>query len=219
MLHKVLGISPTTSSDALYWMEHCLAANVGQSYYFGLDWQSRANLPALDSPRNSRLRPKTAGNKEKTGPTVEEILALGRKKGTETICGMLIDEICRLLRLPGDKITPSTPLVSQGMDSLMTQDIGIIIEQKFGLEDYRVALSENATPLSLADALYLHLGSGQENDEAAREDTEKNRLHELERQHGFHLSEQELEDMARSMAEPAGAQQEPDAFDNIYSKR
>ncbi len=187
MLLSVLGVSPTHSRDALYWLEHCIAADIGESHYFGVDWQNRADLPALAAPRFSRLRPKKSASGEAEGPSLEHIRALPKKEAVSAITAILIAEVAHVLHLPKDKLAADTPLVSLGMDSLMAVELGLAVEQKFQLTGYTMPLSEHTTPLSLAESLFSLL-SGQEDEEAAP-DAEAEMIRSLEKKHGMHLPE------------------------------
>ena len=201
MLLKVLGISPTPSNDALYWLEHSIAQKIPASYYFGIDWQSRAELSALSSPRFSRLRPRTVATRTVEGPSLEHLRTLPPKEGMETIAGMLIDEISHVLRLPKDRFTANTSLISQGMDSLMAVELALAIEQKFELTGYNLALSEKTTAMSLAESLYTFMTGSAKDAASTTVDPEKQMLQALEQKHGFLLSEQDRVSVVKSMKE------------------
>jgi NADPH:quinone reductase-like Zn-dependent oxidoreductase/acyl carrier protein len=199
MLLKILGISPTPSADALYWLEHVIRKGVPGSYYFGLDWQSRADLPALARPRFSRLRPRQAAAFGSEGPDLEHIRSLSPNEGVACISSMLIDEISHVLRLPKDRLTPDTSLVAQGMDSLMAVELALAIEQKFELTGYTLPLSEKTTAASLAESLYTAI-TGTAGGTSENEQAEQRILRTVEQKHGFHLSDASRDAVVKHMS-------------------
>lgn len=201
LLLKVLGISPTPSNDALYWLEHCIAQKIPGSYYFGIDWQSRAELSALSSPRFSKLRPQTVTTRTSEGPGIDHIRSLPPKEGIDAIADILVEEISHVLRLPKDRFTANTSLISQGMDSLMAVELALAIEQKFELTGYNLALSEKTTAISLAESLYTFITGSAKDATSTTVDPEKQMLQALEQKHGFLLSEQERVSVVKSMKE------------------
>ncbi len=196
LLLKILGITPTTSKDALYWLEHCIAHDIGLSYYFGLDWQSRANLPALNSPRFSSLRPPSGASQDKKEFSLEKIRSLNAKEGSELLTAILIEEISHVLRLPKNRLAPDSPLVAQGMDSLMAVELAVALEQKFELTGYNLSLTEKTSPQTLAESFYLFLKG--ESASTSQENTQS-LVQTLEHKHGVQLSEQERTTVLRKL--------------------
>jgi acyl transferase domain-containing protein/NADPH:quinone reductase-like Zn-dependent oxidoreductase/acyl carrier protein len=190
MLLKVLGVSPTQSSDALDWLEHCIAGNIGASCFFGLDWKTRANLPVLASPRFRRLRPAPlsadGGEDGAAALSPERLRSLPLQESAALLTDALMDEIAGLLRLPRDRFTPDDPLAVLGMDSLMAMELSLAVEQKFELSDFSLSLSDKTTARSLAQSIaeFFLAGSG----DAAPADADTRMLHSLERAHGAGLS-------------------------------
>ncbi|MDL2315842.1 SDR family NAD(P)-dependent oxidoreductase [Desulfovibrio sp. OttesenSCG-928-A18] len=201
MLLKVLGISPTSSKDALYWLEHCIATDIGTSYYFGLDWQSRADIPILSAPRFSCLRPGGSSSHDSGGPSLEDIRALPPKEGQKLLASLLIAEISHVLRLPKYRLAPDALLVAQGMDSLMGVELGMAIEQKFGLTGYNLALSEKTTAISLAESLYAAICGSQEQGGGSGQGSDEEMVQTLAQKHGVLLSEQESDAVLQGMKE------------------
>jgi Dehydrogenases with different specificities (related to short-chain alcohol dehydrogenases) len=199
-LFKVLGVSPTQGHDALYWLEHCIVENMGENCYFGLDWHSRADLPVLALPRYNRLRPAPPKSESVGAPTLDELRALPYAEAFDVIIQVLSDEITRVLRMPKDRLDADTPLVAQGMDSLMAVELALAIEQKFELPGYTLSLSEASTIKDLAGGLCTYIKeSGGAGGVSPGSDAEL--LQGLEKKHGFKLSDQKLESVMQSMKE------------------
>lgn len=197
-LFKVLGVSPSQAHDALYWLEHCIEENVGDSYYFGLDWHSRASLPVLDSPRYNRLRPASPSSEGNEAPSLDEIRALSHADALALVRQALVDEISRVLRLPKDRLNADAPLVAQGMDSLMAVELALAIEQKFDLTGYSLSLAESSTVKDLAASLYAHIRNSA-GLKTGSDDSDAAMVRALEKKHGFTLSDQNLESVVQSM--------------------
>jgi acyl transferase domain-containing protein/NADPH:quinone reductase-like Zn-dependent oxidoreductase/acyl carrier protein len=183
MLVKILGVSPTRSAEALDWLEHCLAGNIGASHFFGLDWQSGAELAALAAPRFRHLRPALPPDSACAALSPEDVRTLPPEEGLAFVTDALMDEISRVLRLPKDRFAPDDPLASLGMDSLMAVELSLAVEQKFALSGFTLSLSEQATARSLAAALYAAI-VGENPDRG--DDAEL--LRDLARRHGHDLS-------------------------------
>lgn len=196
-LFRVLGISPSQAHDALYWLEHCIEKNVGDSYYFGLDWHSRADLPALGAPRYNRLRPAAPRGKGLEAPALDEIRALPEDEALAVVRRVLVDEITRVLRLPKDRLNEDSPLVAQGMDSLMAVELAIAVEQKFELPGYNLSLAESNTVKDLAASLLAHIKESAGLRPAPSPDEEL--VRGLEKKHGFKLTGPKLESVMQSM--------------------
>jgi hypothetical protein len=73
------------------------------------------------------------------------------------------------------------------MDSLMAVELSLVLERKFALPDYSLALSEKTTARSLALSLTDVLRSGGER----RTGDEARLVETLEQRHGVSLSEKE----------------------------
>lgn len=193
LLHSMLGVTPVSAGEALYWLEHCISADVAASHYFGLDWHSRADLPALAIPRFSRLRPRQSASQAVQSAPLERIRAAVPAEGKTLLAGMVLEEIAGVLRISPDALSTDTALVSLGMDSLMAVELGLALEQKFELTGYTPALSEKTTAATLAAQLYAMImggGDAPEGLEDSAPSTQEQRLVDaVTSKHGVHLSE------------------------------
>ncbi|MDR0828106.1 MAG: SDR family NAD(P)-dependent oxidoreductase [Desulfovibrio sp.] len=190
VLIKRLGVSPTSSADAVRWLEHCIATNTGASLFFGLDWESKATLPVLAGPRFSLLRPHRATVQTvDTSHLLENIRSASPQEGRRIITELLLEEIAQVLRLTKDKIPSDMPLAAQGMDSLMAVELALGVEQRFELTGYTLPLTEKTTAASLAESLYAILTGSSEQERAGEKQALSNQmLNSMERQHGVQLS-------------------------------
>ena len=185
VLTKTIGITPTLTHDALDWLEHAIATQTDSSFFFGLDWQRKANLPVLTSPLFSLVRPKSHGCGEENSFSLEQVHTLPVKESINLIASILIMEISRIMGMPVDKLVPTTPLSSIGMDSLMAVELSLAIEQNFELASFNLNLSEKTTILSLAELLHKSICR----DDGSGEIEEQKILKQVEQKHGIQLSE------------------------------
>ncbi len=185
MLLNILGVSPTESKDALYWLEHCITCDIGSSHFFGLDWNSRAELPALAAPRFSHLRPRHAVSRGFETPPLERIRMATPEEALALITAILIEESASVLRIPKDRFSADGPLALQGMDSLMVVELTMAVEQKFELTGYTLPFSEKTTAASLATLIY---GALTQSDSA--EQWEQQALTSLGEKHGVRVDDE-----------------------------
>jgi NADPH:quinone reductase-like Zn-dependent oxidoreductase/NADP-dependent 3-hydroxy acid dehydrogenase YdfG len=160
MLLQRLRVSPLESAEALDWLEHCLAEDLSGSAYFGLGADALDDLPAVDAPRFSLLLPQRPGKRAEERFSLESLRAAGPEEGVRLLTGFLLEEISRILRLPGGSLAPDAPLSAQGMDSLMGVELALALEQKFDLTGYSPPLTDKSTALTLAQSLYPVLAGG-----------------------------------------------------------
>jgi acyl carrier protein/NAD(P)-dependent dehydrogenase (short-subunit alcohol dehydrogenase family) len=202
VLHAVLGVGAMTSSEALDWLEHCLALDIGASHFFGLDWRNRSGRreKALASPRFARLCPsRTAAAPSQDAP-LEYLRSCSPQEGIPLVASLLMDEISAVLRLPKDKFTADTPLAALGMDSLMGMELSLAVEQKFALTDYTLPLSEETSAQSLANAIYAHIAGDRDADgEDAGSGIDRQTLLALERKHKVRLPDEERDALLKTL--------------------
>ncbi len=205
MLHTVLGVGALSSSEALDWLEHCIAGDIAASHYFGLDWQGKPGQPeraALASPRFARLRPRRAAATAAQAAPLEYLRSCSAREGTALTLALLTDEIAAVLRLPKDKLAPDAPLVSLGMDSLMGMELALAVEQKFELTGYALPLSEETTAAGLAAALYARIAGGraEEGDNGGNAaGIDKATILALERKHKARLTDEERDALLENL--------------------
>lgn len=185
LLLNILGVSPTESKDALYWLEHSILCDVTSSHFFGLDWNSRADLPALAAPRFAHLRPRHAASRGCEVSPLERIHRATPEEAIALITSLLIEECAAVLRIPKDKLSADAPLALQGMDSLMVVELSMAVEQKFELSGYTLPFSEKTTAASLAPLIY---GAVTETDSS--EEREEQALASMGEKHGVRVTDE-----------------------------
>jgi phthiocerol/phenolphthiocerol synthesis type-I polyketide synthase C len=86
----------------------------------------------------------------------------------------LQSQIARILHMSPEKIGKDRSLADMGMDSLMGMELGMAVEESFGVKFSVMALAEGATVMSLARRIVDSIMSGDgendgENDSASQE--------------------------------------------------
>ena len=196
MLLQRLGVSPTASSEALDWLESCIVNDEPYSAFFGLNWQSRADLPLLATPRFSLLRHyQEDGNASGTNILEAVKAAASKAEAVRLIAGVLLQESAHILRMSQDKLQADTPLAAQGMDSLMAMELALAVEQKFELSGYALPLTDKTTVFTLAQSLHDVLTGG-----GVQSRAEEQQLEHLARQHGLNLSESQRDDVLETLS-------------------
>ncbi len=194
MLHTILGVSELSSSEALYWLENCIQHNIGASHFFGLDWDSRADMPALAVPRFSKLRPRGGSPQGASVPPLEQLRACSAEEGRALLAALVREEVAATLRLPVERVAIDAPIISLGMDSLMAVELSLALEQKLELTGFTFPLSENTTVASLADVLYPAVSGGPETGTPPADGNtrpEREMLERVMQQHAVQLSQEQ----------------------------
>lgn len=192
-LLKRLGIAPTSSQSAMSWLEQCIALDIADTAYFGLNWQGKIdNLPFLQSSRFEFLCSTGGGGSSDESINLEAIRTASPQEGTKMVAALLTHEIASILRIPMEKVSVHGPLIELGMDSLMAVELALAIETKFDLTGYTMPLTDKTTVLTLASSLYQVIQGNQEQTDFVEQITQK---------HGVHLSHTDKETIQNNMAE------------------
>jgi acyl transferase domain-containing protein/NADPH:quinone reductase-like Zn-dependent oxidoreductase/short-subunit dehydrogenase len=194
ILLQRLRIGPLESAEALDWLEHCLVEDLSGSAYFGLSEEALGDLPAMDAPRFSLLLPQRSGKRAEERFSLETLRAAGPEEGVRLLAGFLLEEISRILRLPGGSLAPDMPLSAQGMDSLMGVELALALEQRFDLTGYVPPLTDKSTARSLAQSLYPLLVGGQTEDSGRQ-----GLLERISEEHGIRFSDAQREEMLETL--------------------
>ena len=195
LLLQRLGITPTSSSDAMRWLERCITGNISHSAYFSLNWHNRADLAILAAPRFSLLRPFAAASGNEDKSSLEAIRAASPQEGVRIVAAELLHEVAAILRLPVEKIPADTPLAAQGMDSLMAVELALAVEQKFELAGYTLPLTDKTTAQSLATSIYALIMGGE-----TPQDQQLDIVVQMTQKHGAHLSDAQHDSIMQTIS-------------------
>ncbi|SHN72055.1 type I polyketide synthase [Desulfovibrio litoralis] len=200
MLTNMLGADCLKSELALDWLENSIMKQIEQSHYFACNWQGKSSENLFSLPRFEFLSSQKQ-NKQSMEKTPQEMIkGVSQQEALQIFANIVCKEIANVLMISVDYFKIDTPLVQQGIDSLMAVECGIALNQRFGLNNYVFALNDKTTALSIAKAMYEML-SGQTETEHAKVEQSNNEeqiLEQLNQQHALNLTQQQREKILRN---------------------
>ncbi len=164
-LERISGIVALKSQEALSQLESLLADPLAcpatvycASFRPGAALQS---LKLLSTPSFNALFTKVEGSDPDQAVNLASLIA-GKSdiEARTTVSGLVAQEVARILRLSADEIDVTRPLDDLGMDSLMSLELRMSIEGRFGVELPVVAISSGINVTDLAARLIAGLESG-----------------------------------------------------------
>jgi len=170
MLARQLGGAHLTAQDALDTLPALLAAGVPVVGMATIRWASlRRQLPLMESPLFAEMG--GAAGVETAEVDLKALLAESTPdQARDTVTGLLVEEVARIMKLAVDRVEPQRPLAELGMDSLMAVELRLAVEQRFGISIPLLALSEGATLTAMSGRIVRGLSS--EGDAPADEKTQ-----------------------------------------------
>jgi phthiocerol/phenolphthiocerol synthesis type-I polyketide synthase C len=155
---RIGGLS-ISSAEALAALEHALLSGRSGEAVLRLDWNVVARgMPAADAQRYTELH--TRGAVEVTRESGAHIRGLSRADALWFAEETLQSQIARILHMSPEKIGKDRSLADMGMDSLMGMELGMAVEESFGVKFSVMALAEGATVVSLARRIVDSITSG-----------------------------------------------------------
>ena len=128
-----------------------------------VDWSvtSRA-LPLLRRPTFAPLAAGVAALTpgEQAPAIAEQIASLDDTAARHVIAGYLVQTIAGIMRVSPDAFDRMRPLADMGVDSLMTMELRLAVEEQLGLELPVSALTPTTTVQDLAGRMLARVGSG-----------------------------------------------------------
>jgi acyl carrier protein len=107
------------------------------------------------------------GDAEASIDLAAQIAGKGEVEGRNIVARLVAQEVARILRLSAEEVEVGRPLDELGMDSLMSLELRMSIENRFGVELPVVAISAGMTVNDMASRLIAGLGGGGDKAEAA----------------------------------------------------
>jgi phthiocerol/phenolphthiocerol synthesis type-I polyketide synthase C len=163
-LGRFTGIEAMTARTALSQLDILLAPTPGAppAIYcaaFRPD-QMAQRLKLLQTPAFAAL---FAGEDAATAVTMDvatRIAGCSDGEARTLVAGLLATEVARVFRVPPDEIEVTRPLDELGLDSMMSLDLRMSIEKRFGIELPVVAISAGISVNDLAGRVVADLRSG-----------------------------------------------------------
>ncbi|MGE8066738.1 SDR family NAD(P)-dependent oxidoreductase [Pseudomonas sp. NPDC089569] len=190
-LQSRMGGAALQSQAALDVLENLLLQQRSGLGVLELDWKALSRfLPAAGTPKFSELARLHSGEQEEES-NVEDIqhllLEMNDEELTELFAEMLKQEISEILRMPTNKLDGSRPLHELGLDSLMSVELVVAVEERFGIRLPVMELGESSTISRLAVRILELLRGSQDTGDSLQTRTAESMV-----RHGVELSEAEL---------------------------
>ncbi|MBD0679830.1 type I polyketide synthase [Pseudomonas sp. PSB11] len=203
-LQSRMGGAALQSQAALDTLERLLLQQRSGLGVLELDWKALSRfLPAAGSPKFSELVRLHSGEQEEES-NVDDIqrllLEMNDQELTELFAEMLKQEISEILRMPTSKLDSNQPLQELGLDSLMSVELVVAVEERFGIRLPVMELSETSSIAKLTVRI-LELLRGSQDAEAAPVAEDNLQALTLAR-HGAELSEAELAQVRQGARDP-----------------
>jgi len=204
-LQSRMGGAALQSQAALDTLENLLLQQRSGLGVLELDWKALSRfLPAAGSAKFLELARLHGGEQEEES-NVDDIQRLLQEMNDEELTDlfgeMLKQEISEILRMPTSKLDSSRPLQELGLDSLMSVELVVAVEERFGIRLPVMELSETSSIAKLTVRI-LELLRGSQDAEGApvAEDNLQARAAESMARHG--VSEAELAQVSPGHGSP-----------------
>jgi len=192
-----MGGAALQTREALANLEQMLLSKRSGLGVLELDWKALSRfLPAAQAPKFIELARLHGGDQEDEGADdIQRLLAeLDDAQLAQTFADMLKQEISEILRLPASKLDSQRPLQELGLDSLMSVELVVAVEERFGIRLPVMELSESSSidklTLRIIDLLRGNQQAEQPDAQALARDTLA--------KHGVELSAEQAAELAES---------------------
>jgi len=177
-LQSRMGGGALQSQVALDTLERLLLQQRSGLGVLELDWKALSRfLPAAGSPKFIELARLQGGeqDEESDADDIQRLLVeMDDPELVELFGEMLKQEISEILRLPTNKLDATRPLQELGLDSLMSVELMVAVEERFGVRLPVMELSEASTIGKITVRILELLRSNQEGDSDAQPTAESN---------------------------------------------
>ncbi|WP_233883666.1 type I polyketide synthase [Paraburkholderia flagellata] len=151
-LQARIGGASITSGEAMAALERALANGVTGEAVVRLDWAAISRgMPAAQARRYMALRGGGAAETaNEDGALLEQLRVLPKAEAVALVETALRGHIARILHMSPESIALDRSVLDLGMDSLMGMELGMAVEESFGVKLSIMAIAEGATVHTLA---------------------------------------------------------------------
>ncbi|WP_233835397.1 type I polyketide synthase [Paraburkholderia sp. ZP32-5] len=151
-LQARIGGASITSDEAMTALERALANGAAGEALVRLDWAAIARgMPAAQARRYMALQGGAATETTtEDGALLEQLRALPRAEAIALVETALRGHIARILHMSPERVALDRSVLDLGMDSLMGMELGMAVEESFGVKLSIMAIAEGATVPMLA---------------------------------------------------------------------
>lgn len=187
-LKKMTGVSELSSAQALNYMDISPEKQYANLFYFNLNWNRVRKLEYLNSTMFNWIEELNGveSARTKSDDSIKSILALDRASAIEVVMESVGIELASMLKIPYESLDTKVSIAELGLDSLMAVELGLLIEERFGVRVSSFAMNVNSDLLALSERVYEAILSGGETKDVT--DVAKN----IKEKHGFGIDEETL---------------------------
>ncbi len=159
-LQSRIGGASITSDEAMAALERALAQGTAGEAVVRLDWGAISRgMPAAHAQRYTALQ--TGGTAETSSDDrvlLEQLRTLPPAEAVALVETALRGQIARILHMSPERVDAGRSVLDLGMDSLMGMELGMAVEETFGVKLSIMAIAEGATVHTLAERIVELLG-------------------------------------------------------------
>ncbi len=146
-----IGGASITSEEAMTALERALASGAAGEAVVRLDWSAIARgMPAAQARRYAALQGGATETASEDGALLDRLRSLSKAEAVEAVETSLRGHISRILHMSPERIALDRSVLDLGMDSLMGMELGMAVEESFGVKLSIMAIAEGATVHTLA---------------------------------------------------------------------
>ncbi|WP_321913006.1 SDR family NAD(P)-dependent oxidoreductase [Paraburkholderia sp. J11-2] len=151
-LQARIGGASITSDEAMTALERALVNGAAGEAVVRLDWAAIArSMPAAQARRYMALQDGGATETaSEDGALLEQLRVLPKVEAVALVETALRAQIARILHMSPESIALDRSVLDLGMDSLMGMELGMAVEESFGVKLSIMAIAEGATVHTLA---------------------------------------------------------------------
>lgn len=202
-LQSRMGGAALRAEVALSHLEQMLLNGDDGTGVLELEWKALSRfLPSAASPRFLELVRAHGGDQEDDNDAEDiqrMLVELDDDQLLERFAELLKHEVCEILRLPASRLDAQRPLQELGLDSLMSVELIVALEERFGVRLPVMELSESSSIDKLSvRILSLLRGEASANESSAPAAMAENVL----ARHGTHMTQEQVAELTESVATP-----------------
>lgn len=161
-LKQVIGVSELSSKLALDYMEMSPDDSYTNLFYFNLDWNRVRDFKFIGTPMFNWIEELKGGATQRTlsGDSAKSILALDREEAIAALVESIGIEVAAMLKIPFESMDTSLSIAELGLDSLMGVELGLLIEERYGVKVSSFSMNVSSDLAALSERIYEALLSG-----------------------------------------------------------
>ena len=197
---KMIGVKDLTSQQVMSFLDGMPEELGSRLYLFSIDWSKIRQLPFARTPVfNSIEELSKRMNTQKAFMDPKQIIReLPKEEAIQALAQSIGAEIGNMLKLPTSKTGPEVTIVDLGMDSLMLVELGLMIEEQYGVNVSQLSLGQSTTLGMLAERIY-----GALSEDSTTISDEQIAFDEMTQRHGINVSKEKVTQLLKQEQQPA----------------